>query len=74
MLESRIEYVSASVKLADRLNMPVSTTQVLSSGVAGSMASDGSGVQGKTLAQIGLAWVLTLPVGIVLGYGFTMVL
>jgi PiT family inorganic phosphate transporter len=65
---------AVTILLADRLNMPVSTTHVLSSGVAGSMAADGSGVQGKTLAQIGLAWVLTLPVCIVLGYGFMMVL
>jgi phosphate/sulfate permease len=39
----------------------VSTTQVLSSGVAGTMAANGSGVQGATCRKILLAWVLTLP-------------
>jgi len=47
--------------------LPVSTTHVLSSGVAGTMAANGSGVQTKTLRNILLAWVLTLPVCIFLG-------
>ena len=47
---------------ADVIGMPVSTTHVLSSGVAGTMAANGSGVQMKTVRAIATAWVLTLPV------------
>jgi inorganic phosphate transporter, PiT family len=44
----------------------VSTTHILSSGVAGTMAANGSGVQLATLRNIALAWVLTLPCAILL--------
>jgi len=47
---------------ADLLGLPVSTTHVLSSGVAGTMAANQSGLQLKTVRNIALAWVLTLPV------------
>jgi len=46
---------------ADRLHAPVSTTQILSSGVAGTMAANGSGVQMGTARKILLAWIITLP-------------
>ncbi len=46
---------------ADNFGLPVSTTHVLSSGVAGTMAANGSGIQWATLRSIALAWVLTLP-------------
>ncbi|MFN0035198.1 MAG: inorganic phosphate transporter [Saprospiraceae bacterium] len=46
---------------ADELHLPVSTTQVLSSGIAGTMWANNSGVQGGTLKKIILAWILTLP-------------
>lgn len=46
---------------ADELHLPVSTTQVLSSGIAGTMWANNSGVQGGTLKKIALAWILTLP-------------
>jgi low-affinity inorganic phosphate transporter len=46
--------------------MPVSTTHVLSSGVAGTMWANRSGIQGATVRKIGLAWILTLPVAILL--------
>lgn len=49
--------------------MPVSTTQVLSSAVAGTMVVDGGGVQSKTIKSILLAWLLTLPVSILLSGG-----
>ena len=48
---------------------PVSTTHVLSSGIAGTMAANRSGLQKQTLINIVLAWVLTLPVCIFLGAG-----
>jgi PiT family inorganic phosphate transporter len=62
------EIVAAStILLADRLNLPVSTTHVLSSGVAGTMAANKSGLQMETLRNIALAWLLTLPVCTFLG-------
>ncbi len=54
---------------ADHLNLPVSTTHVLSSGVAGTMAANHSGLQMDTLRNLLLAWVLTVPVCVLLGAG-----
>jgi len=59
-----------TIGLADTYGLPVSTTHVLSSGVAGTMAANRSGLQGKTLRNLLLAWVLTLPVCIFLGASF----
>jgi len=56
-----------TIGLADRYGLPVSTTHVLSSGVAGSMFANKSGLQMKTLRNLLLAWVLTLPVCVFLG-------
>ncbi len=62
------EIVAAStIAAADLLGLPVSTTHVLSSGIAGTMAANKSGLQAQTLRNILLAWVLTLPVCIFLG-------
>lgn len=55
-----------SIGVASYTGMPVSTTHVLSSAVAGTMLVDGGGVQSKTVKNIALAWVLTLPVSIAL--------
>jgi len=55
-----------TIGLADAYGLPVSTTHVLSSGVAGTMAANGSGLQGATVRNLVLAWVLTLPAAIVL--------
>jgi inorganic phosphate transporter, PiT family len=52
---------AATIAAADIYGLPVSTTQVLSSGIAGTMASNGSGLQLSTVRNIALAWVLTLP-------------
>ena len=57
---------AATIAMADGLSLPVSTTQVLSSGIAGTMAANGSGLQAATVRNILLAWVLTLPVSILL--------
>lgn len=57
----------ATIGLADRYGLPVSTTHVLSSGVAGTMAANRSGLQMDTLRNLLLAWVLTLPVCVLLG-------
>ena len=58
---------AATIGLADYMGLPVSTTHVLSSGIAGTMAANRSGLQRDTLISILLAWVLTLPVCIFLG-------
>jgi PiT family inorganic phosphate transporter len=55
-----------TIGAADLLGLPVSTTQVLSSGVAGTMAANGSGLQWATVRNLLLAWVLTLPASILL--------
>ena len=61
------ELVAAgTIMAADMYGLPVSTTHVLSSGVAGTMAANGSGLQWSTVRSIALAWVLTLPAAIVL--------
>jgi inorganic phosphate transporter, PiT family len=57
------------VAMATILGLPVSTTHVLSSGVAGTMAANRSGLQMDTLRNLLLAWVLTLPVCVLLGAG-----
>ncbi len=56
----------ATIEMADHLGMPVSTTHVLSSGVAGTMLANHSGLQWSTVRNLALAWVLTLPVAIML--------
>ena len=50
-----------TISAADNFGLPVSTTHVLSSGVAGTMAANGSGLQISTIRNIAMAWVLTLP-------------
>lgn len=55
-----------TIGAADGFGLPVSTTHVLSSGVAGTMAANGSGVQMQTIRNLMLAWVLTLPCAIAL--------
>jgi inorganic phosphate transporter, PiT family len=56
-----------TIEAADMLGLPVSTTHILSSGIAGTMVANGSGVQKDTVRNIILAWVLTLPVCVLLG-------
>ena len=55
-----------TIMAADQFGLPVSTTHVLSSGIAGTMAANGSGVQMETIRNIVMAWVLTLPCAILL--------
>lgn len=57
---------AVSIGVASYTGMPVSTTQVLSSAVAGTMLVDGGGVQSKTVKNIFMAWALTLPVAVFL--------
>ncbi len=58
-----------TILAADNLGMPVSTTHVLSSGVAGTMAANHSGLQWETVRNLLMAWVLTLPASMLLSGG-----
>ncbi|MBB3692403.1 inorganic phosphate transporter [Sphingomonas sp. BK580] len=61
------ELVAAGTILAaDRFGLPVSTTHILSSGVAGASVASGQGLQRRTLLQLAAAWLLTLPVAMAL--------
>jgi len=51
----------ATILGADRIGVPVSTTHILNSGVAGTMAANRSGLQFSTVRDIALAWIFTLP-------------
>ncbi|MBQ5459920.1 MAG: inorganic phosphate transporter, partial [Rhodocyclaceae bacterium] len=55
-----------TIGAADVFGLPVSTTHVLSSGVAGTMAANRSGLHGTTIRNMLLAWVLTLPAAMLL--------
>ncbi len=57
---------AATIGAADGFGLPVSTTHVLSSGVAGTMVANGSGMQWSTVRNLAMAWVLTLPVAMIL--------
>ena len=56
----------ATIGAADAFGLPVSTTHVLSSGVAGTMTANHSGLQWSTVKSLLMAWVLTLPVAMCL--------
>lgn len=61
------EIVAAgTIGLAEGYGLPVSTTHILSSGVAGTMAANGSGLQLATVRNLALAWILTLPAAMLL--------
>ena len=56
------ELVAAStILLAERFGLPVSTTHILSSGVAGASVANGAGLQRRTVRNMALAWIMTLP-------------
>lgn len=66
------EIVAASTITASTLlGLPVSTTHVLSSGIAGTMIAEGgtSNLQGKTIKNIAIAWIVTIPVTVALSCG-----
>jgi inorganic phosphate transporter, PiT family len=56
----------ATIGAADWFGLPVSTTHVLSSGIAGTMAANHTGLQWATVRNLLMAWVLTLPVAMML--------
>lgn len=55
-----------TIAAADMFGLPVSTTHVLSSGVAGTMMANHSGLQMSTIRNLLSAWVLTLPAAMLL--------
>jgi low-affinity inorganic phosphate transporter len=60
---------ATAIGIASITGMPVSTTHVLSSAVAGTMVANKSGLQFSTIKTILMAWVLTLPTTIILAGG-----
>jgi PiT family inorganic phosphate transporter len=60
---------AATILMAERFGMPVSTTHILSSGVAGASVANGAGLQVRTVRNMALAWVLTLPAAMLLAGG-----
>ena len=56
----------ATIGMADYWGLPVSTTHVLSSGVAGTMAANHTGLQWGTVRNLAMAWILTLPAAMLL--------
>jgi len=64
------ELVAAgTILLAERFGLPVSTTHILTSGVAGASVANGAGLQPKTIVSMALAWVMTLPAAMALSGG-----
>jgi low-affinity inorganic phosphate transporter len=59
----------AAIGVANVFSLPVSTTQVLSSGVAGTMVANRSGLHNGTVRIILLAWLLTFPASMLLSAG-----
>ncbi|CAD5109298.1 inorganic phosphate transporter [Zestomonas carbonaria] len=60
---------ACAIGMANVFSLPVSTTHVLSSGVAGTMVANKSGLQAGTVRTILMAWVLTLPISMGLAAG-----
>jgi len=58
-----------TIGLSDRYGLPVSTTHIVSSGIAGTMAANRSGLQMSTIRDIAMAWVFTLPASAALSGG-----
>jgi PiT family inorganic phosphate transporter len=56
----------ATIMTADTLGLPVSTTHVLSSGIAGTMAANHTGIQMATVRSLAMAWILTLPAAMIM--------
>ena len=60
---------AGTILAADQFGLPVSTTHILSSSVAGGSVGSGNGLQPKTIGHLALAWLLTLPVAMALSGG-----
>lgn len=62
-----------SIGMADVGGMPVSTTHVLTSGVAGTVISSGDRLQRGTLGRIVVTWFTTLPGTVILSFALAIV-
>ncbi len=60
---------AGTILLAQNYGLPVSTTHILTSGVAGASVANGAGLRAKTVTSMALAWLLTLPVAMALSGG-----
>jgi PiT family inorganic phosphate transporter len=60
---------AAMIQIADKYGLPVSTTHILTSGVAGASVANGAGLQPRTIINMALAWVMTLPAAMLLSGG-----
>ena len=65
---------AGTILLAQNYGLPVSTTHILTSGVAGASVGNGGGLQVKTIANMVLAWVMTLPAAMLLSGGLYFIL
>jgi PiT family inorganic phosphate transporter len=59
-----------TIAASDMFGLPVSTTHVLSSGVAGTMVANRSGIHMQTIRNLIAAWVLTMPMAILMSASF----
>ena len=57
------------IGIAGFTGLPVSTTHIITSGIAGTMVAGGQGVQRSMLTRIALAWVFTLPATMLISGG-----
>lgn len=60
---------ASTILLADKFGLPVSTTHILSSGVAGASVASGAALQARTIRNMALAWITTLPAVMALSGG-----
>lgn len=65
---------SCAIIIASYTGVPVSTTHIISSSIAGSMLFDRSGLRLSTIKNIFLTWILTLPISIILSTIFYLFL
>jgi phosphate/sulfate permease len=65
---------AATIALGNATGLPVSTTHVLSSAVAGTMVSNQSGLQAKTVRDIGMTWLFTFPCAMLLSAALFVIL
>ena len=63
-----------TIAFADKMAVPVSTTHILTSGVAGASLANRAGLQFRTIRNMVLAWVLTLPAAMILSGGLYWIL
>ena len=69
------EVVSALlIGTAGFTGLPVSTTHIVTSGIGGTMVASGAGLRYGMISRIAIAWVLTLPITILIAGGLYYIL